>query len=350
MFSLKRVGRSNSSLDTIEPGPSSDGGVLGALKAAASRHSEPNDPEYLALKTSIASLADILEAGLGHAKTVDASWARLATDQAAFAATLQNADRKSAALRDGPAACTAFSKALLACRSTLGVGAAANGGRRQNHSHTVAYEQARQYLAHLRAIQARYRDLAKARTEFEAAAAKAATARARAPRGDLATLQKAEERCASAERMYAAMLLRMTERMKAAEGRRGQAVTMLNNAFWMQQACIHSEMGSAQEPAYDAAHATEPMLVSCNLMEGLAAPSQMFTALDTRPAALSKRTPSLPAGNEDTIYMGNGRGGSGGGGGGGTGHGVRNGSHAVKEPKIKEPKIKERRYGEMTFG
>lgn len=349
MFYLKRPGRS-ASLDVIEAGePSTDGGVLNRLIGL--RYSEPTDPEYLALKTSLASLADILEAGLAHAKTVDASWARLCTDQAAFAATLQAADRKSPALRDGPGACAAFSKSLVSTRSNIGVGAAATGGRKQAYSHSVAFEQVRRYLTHVRALQARYRDLAKARTEFDGEGKKAAAARAKGVggAGGVAALQKAEDRAGQTERMYTAMLRRMMERLRAAEGKKDDAVQMLNNAFWMQQKCIHGQMGSAEEPAFDAASATEPMLVSCNLLEGLAAPSQMFTALDTRPSALARRSSSK---SDDSTSAGPGKGG----GGGGRGHGVLNGStgvNAAKTPRMKEPRAKvkaDRRYGEMTRG
>jgi hypothetical protein len=321
MFSLMRGSRSNEGLSDGAASVGGGGGALQALKAAsfASRYPEPTDPEYVSLKASTDALADALDAALAQARAVDASWARLAADHAAFAAALHAADRHDDALRDGRAAALGLAKAAAALTSTQGVNPAANGGRRRNAAHAVALDQVRRYVAHLRAIQGRYRDVCKAKAEYEGCAAKVQSLKGRPQTASTAAgLQKYGERHALSDKIYHAMLDRLIERMRLAMERKPQALALIGNAFWLQQSCLHAEMGCVQEPVYDAARATEPLLVSCNLMQGLAAPSSMFAALDTRSAGPTKPLPLTASKSLDANSANSSRRG-GGGGGGGTG-------------------------------
>lgn len=340
MFSLIR-GRSlngDALLDAGSEAPSSGAAsALQALKAAgfSARYPEPTDPEYVRLRAATDALTEALEAALARAKAVDGAWSKLASEQAAFASALQVADRRDEALRDGPAAAAGLAKAAAGMTSTQGINPASNGGRRRNLPHSVALEQVRRYLAHLKAIQGRYRDVCKAKAEYDGFAAKVTTLKGRPQNAsNAASLAKYTERATQSGKMYDAMLARLIERMGAAMDRKSCALSMINNAFWLQQARLHTQMGQVQEPAYDAARATEPLLVSSNLVEGLTAPSGMFTALDTR-VVVCRRLPSTKSARDGSSR----------GGGGGVGTDVTSGPNTLGGGKRR---LEQRRYQDLA--
>lgn len=323
MFSLIR-GRGGSS-DTL----GSDGGGSSNTSAQSSASSafmnfkrlpEPTDPEYVTLKASIDALAESLDAGLAAAKAVDGAWTKLSAEQAGFAEAVHHADRHASgrAAKDGLDAARALGRAAGALNSSQGVGPASNGGKTRIPAHVVALEQVKRYLAHLVAIQGRYRDVWKAKAEYTSQASKAQQLRQRSNAGNAAATAKlsgATEKRDQAGKLYNAMLTRLIERMQAVLERKDEAISLLNNAFWLQQARIQTQMGQAQQPAYDAARATEPLLVSSNIMLGLHNPASMFTALDLRsrsnsPARVSSRSHSHDDSSRDNKGSGGGGGGT----------------------------------------
>jgi hypothetical protein len=277
----------------------SSGGIGAALKAATiavgggPKLVEPRDPSFVSLRAQIDALVAALSTALTAAAAADATWAAVAADQAAFADAVAAAEldadaapsmarrpRREDVADDGVAGTAVFARAVA---DNAGPGP---GGRKPT-LHYAALDQVRRYVEHLRSVQARVKDLAKAHTDFVSAETKLRThenkaAVAQVPGNPEVTTRLLEKRDLN-EKMYRAMLSRLNERMTAALAKKENALALLRSAFWLQQARLQEALCAAQQAATDAARATEPLLVSVSIMSGLQPPNSMYAALNPRP-------------------------------------------------------------------
>jgi hypothetical protein len=248
----------------------SDGpwGILAAAGASRSRPSEPSDPEYTSLRASIDAVVSCLDEALTHVHAVEKAWAGIARGQAALCVTVATGGgvltpRKT----EGALAAKAFGQAV-ARNTEIG-----------QMTHLHAYEQVRRYLEHLRGIQQRFADVVKAKAAYEVLVRKVRAIEGRNQANTSPNLSEIREGKERARAMYFAMLSRVIERMRTAVERRSVALDLVQHAFWLQQSAFHRAMASAETTVMDTARATEPVVVSTTLMEGLSAPESMFSSL-----------------------------------------------------------------------
>jgi hypothetical protein len=295
MFSSRQRGQTRRA--TAVDFTSTGGGIGAALKAASiavgggSKLIQSRDPTFLSLRAAIDALADSLQSAVTAAATSDASWTSVATSHAAFSEAVAAATRATKAPSmvkrphkeddedDAVAGAARFARAVAdnagpgpaGCKSTL---------------HYNSLDQVHRFVEHLRGMQDRVKEMSKAHTDFVGAEGKLRTFEAKAaqtqmvPNAEIAA--RLTEKRDLAEKMYVAMVGRLIERMRAALDKKELVLTILRSAFWLQQARLHEALGTTQQPSTDAARATEPLLVSVNIMAGLHPPSSMYTALNPR--------------------------------------------------------------------
>lgn len=257
-----------------------------------SRLPEPSDPEYVSLKTAIDLLADFLQALLEQAAVVDSAWNSLAAAQESVARVLATTDPSNHFSREYMQDARGYSKIVATMAPPAGKDVTAvpallrPGPDGRIAPYAVGFWQVRRFLAHLRAIQARYRDVCKAKAEFISCNNKLrSTEQRHGSNTSAGNMQRYKTKCEMAEKTYHMMQARVKEFMAAAAGKRERAIKIATNSFWLQQASLYGEMGRCLQSPYDAGCATEPLLISVDLMDGLIPPTNMFASVSLRPIA-----------------------------------------------------------------
>jgi hypothetical protein len=244
-------------------------GLLAAAGASLSRSNEPSDPEYMSLRVTVDATVTSLVDALAHIDAVQKAWRTIADGHVSLCVAVASAEGAPAPRRcEGAVAAKVFAQSV-----------ARNSDKRQAASHLHAYVQVRRYLEHLRGIQSRFPDIAKAKSEYETHRRKVRGLESRNQSNGSANLEHTRECEERARSMYFAMLSRLIERMRAAVEKRTVAFDLMQHAFWLQQSTFHRAMAVSELVVIDTARATEPVVVSTNLLEGLSPPDTMFSSL-----------------------------------------------------------------------
>jgi hypothetical protein len=243
--------------------------MLAAAGASFSRSREPSDPEFMSLRVSVDATVKSLVEALAHIDAVEKAWRTIAHGHVSLCVAVATAGGAPAPRRcEGAVAAKAFAQVV-----------SRNSDKCQAASHLHAYEQVRRYLDHLRGIQRRFPDVVKAKSEYETLGRRVRALEGRNLSSGSSNLEHWRECEERARFMYFAMLARLIERMRAAVEKRTVALDLMQHAFWFQQSSFHKAMAVSESAVIDSARATEPVIVSTNLMEGLSAPDSMFSSL-----------------------------------------------------------------------
>lgn len=261
-----------STSQTAPPAPIKSAPMFKALQFG-NRLNEPLNPSYAAEKKKLDQFRTFLTTTL---KTIDetmAAWVSVAKLQNKFALLVH----QSAAM----APASSQSKFRRPVKTTF---ACSNAIYDEGFKDTVvpnALHQLRRLLVHITSVQDRFRDISKAKTQYESALQKYRTLDAR-PNAGKESLQKSKFRYERLRDLYEAMVARVEERMTEANSRRPDAHRTIHYLFWIMQERASGRIVKATEIETSAASAAEPALCYVTVCHGLKPADSMFDALIIR--------------------------------------------------------------------
>lgn len=207
------------------------------------------------------------------------AWSAVAKQQSHFAALVAQA---------GSSGSVGRSKCARAARTTATCAAEIESSAMNASVIPDAMEQLRRFLAHVNALQERYRDVRKMKREHDACAARLRAAQGKLGGGGDAA-GRAQARFEKGQEVYEGMVRKMAERMAEANRRTPEVVSTVHYLYWLLQERASSKLVESTEAEMGAASAAEPALCYVTFCHGLRSPSSMFHSLEYPPEPEKRR-------------------------------------------------------------
>lgn len=239
------------------------------------RLNEPTSTEYGSAKAGIERLVETLTSALDAIDANIATWKQLAKNNVTFSSAIAGAG-----FEDSSPLSHDVKRTEKVCQK-LFVAVAQRSAEDEIFQDALLL--VRRFLCHVLAIQARYRDISKSKTEFESCAAKVRNMENK-QNVNRDALERANSRLKTSKVLYTAMIDRMIERMQEANSRKQDVLRTVHFLYWLVQARMFKSFEACTDEQRSKALTVEPLLCASTISfcSGLLPPASMFNGMDLR--------------------------------------------------------------------